>query len=339
VAPSAVLLAIGVYLQPLYGDLTRIGSYPEKDFGWNKPQLEFRQQLFKIGKYDRYFDVVVLGDSFSLGRLLPSWQNHVVAATGWSVLTLDAAEVRLDQIFENRVFRGTPPRIFIFESVERQLPHRLTRRFPCEAAGIPVHPRGLVPPSATPSVAPGDPGDFTRLVERNTSWSDIKPQFVLRFLRNELRRRSGGDMPTGAPRLALSRQAPFSSANRRELLVYKDDLRKVDWWREMPMQEKACRIEGLRKQVEANGRTRFVLMLAPDKLTAYADFLADGSLRDASVLSQFAGQLAHVSPRLDSAIVSAIRQGVEDVYLPDDTHWGSAGHRIAAEALLGFLRR
>jgi hypothetical protein len=340
VAPWAALLAMGAYLQPLYGDLTRIGSYAEKDFGWNKPQLEFRKNVSRVGKYDRYADVLVLGDSFSLGRPLLSWQNYVVAATGWSVLTLDAKEVRLERILEIPVFRDTPPRIFIFESVERQLPHRIIRRMPCEAAGMPAIAHSTAVPlgATTPDSMEGFQ-DLTRQVKRSRSWSEIKPEYVLNYLRNGLMRGIGADVPTDALIFEMSRQAPFSSTNRHQLLVYKDEVRKVGWWLEMPRPEKVCRIEGLRNRIEANGQTRFVLLLAPDKLTAYADFLSDSSLRDASVLPQLIDELAHVTPRIDRALGSAITRGVEDVYLPDDTHWGSAGHRIAAETLLGFLRR
>ena len=42
--------------------------------------------------------------------------------------------------------------------------------------------------------------------------------------------------------------------------------------------------------------------------------------------------------RLDIALISAIRQGEQDIYLPDDTHWGSTGHQIVAKTLLTFLQ-
>jgi hypothetical protein len=42
--------------------------------------------------------------------------------------------------------------------------------------------------------------------------------------------------------------------------------------------------------------------------------------------------------RIDLALISAIHNGEQDVYLPDDTHWGSSGYQIAAETLLTFLR-
>jgi len=115
------LFCLGVYLQPLSGDLTRIGSYAEKDFGWNKPQLEFQPPLSEIGRYEHYHDVVVLGDSFSTGRPHLRWQNYLVAAKGWSIATLDTNKIHVEQILENPVFRKTPPKIFILENVERDL--------------------------------------------------------------------------------------------------------------------------------------------------------------------------------------------------------------------------
>ena len=94
----------------------------------------------------------------------------------------------------------------------------------------------------------------------------------------------------------------------------------------------------MRQQVEANGQTRFVLIVAPDKLTAYSDFIANKKLRNISMLTELSERNNKVIPRIDLALISAIRNGEQDVYLPDDTHWGSSGHRIAAETLLDFLQ-
>ena len=98
-----------------------------------------------------------------------------------------------------------------------------------------------------------------------------------------------------------------------------------------------CRIEVMRARVESNGYTRFVLMVPPDKLTAYADYLSDPKLRNVSSLSALADMHPNVMPRLDRSLIKAIRSGKQDVYLPDDTHWGSNGQRIAAETLIAFL--
>ena len=122
------------------------------------------------------------------------------------------------------------------------------------------------------------------------------------------------------------------------MLVYKDDLKKIFSLQQIDEQEFDCRIERMRQQVEANGQTRFVLIVAPDKLTAYSDFISDEKLRNISKLSQLSERNKNVIPRIDLALTKAIRKGEQDVYLPDDTHWGSSGHRIAAETLIDFLQ-
>ena len=93
----------------------------------------------------------------------------------------------------------------------------------------------------------------------------------------------------------------------------------------------------MRRQVEANGYTRLVLTVAPDKLTAYAEFLSDSDMKSASLLALDSYRHPDVVPRLDRNLIAAIRRGERDVYLPNNTHWGSNGHRIVAETLLRFL--
>ena len=122
------------------------------------------------------------------------------------------------------------------------------------------------------------------------------------------------------------------------MLVFDQDFKKINRWKEEGMTEMVCRIKAMQRQVEANGYTRFVLMVPPDKLTVYADFIRDKGLRDSSTLGELSGNLPEVMPRLDLALISAVREGKQDVYLPDDTHWGSNGSQIAAETLLNFLQ-
>jgi hypothetical protein len=42
-------------------------------------------------------------------------------------------------------------------------------------------------------------------------------------------------------------------------------------------------------------------------------------------------------PRLSEALGEAVEASCLDVYLPDDSHWSDAGHRITAKVLLAFL--
>ena len=338
--PAAGLFAIGLYLQPLYGDLTRIGSYAEKDFGWNKPQLEFRKPLFDLGRYDQYRDVVVLGDSFSTTWPNHQWQNHLVMTTGWSVTTLDFSKIKIEQVLGNSVFRVSPPKYLILEWVERSVPRRIKKyAHPCTASISTARKQAASNgPNGIKVFWPEENKGVALYVKRKFDWRDIKLKWVLRYLWHNTLRITMGAAHTDTLNINLSRQAPFSSIKRQSLLVYKTDLSKVTEWRQTSLEEMGCGIENLRKQVEANGYTKFILMVAPDKLTAYRDFVRDNELRGISELSPLSELHPGLMPRLDLALIAAIRQGEQDIYLPDDTHWGSSGHQIAAETLITFLK-
>lgn len=43
-------------------------------------------------------------------------------------------------------------------------------------------------------------------------------------------------------------------------------------------------------------------------------------------------------PRIDVALKKGLEKGVVDVYLPNDTHWGSWGHKTAAQTVVEYLK-
>lgn len=336
---------MGIYLQPLYGDLSRLGFYPEKDFGWNSPQIVFpdTRLAMNVTLKDKgwHYDILVLGDSFSRtqSRREFQWQNYLTTASHESIGTLDIYKVSLSQILASREFREHPPKVLVLESVERILTKELKRHMHhCQSGQILSTPPGSVGVSSIDWI-PGWEGQLagvTRTMQRDVGWKRISIGYEWKYLRHQL---FGRNAEPEVFSMALSRPAPLSSQNRERLLVSKEDMEKIKWWDEMSMAEMNCTIEAMRSQVEANGYTRFVLMVPPDKLTAYADFLADAGLKKVSRLAELSAMHPDVMPRLDQALSEAIRGGAEDVYLPNDTHWGSNGHRIAALKLIEFLKR
>lgn len=335
VALGLGLFALGLYLQPLYGDLTRIGGYSEREFGWVKPQLRFDAPLFTQDQYAKPHDVVVLGDSFSRERPQYQWQNWFIAETAWSMVTLDINTTRLDQILENPIFRDAPPKLLIVESVERVFVTRFSGGPPCDISSLsPSAPMGF----QTPYMADGKFKNTAQDVERDKQMSEVKLGFALRYLWYTALRGVGLPEQTHAIKIELSKPAPFSSEAKQSMLIVNEDFAKIAAWQAANLGEIACKIERFRRLVEANGKTRFVLMVAPDKLTAYADLIADQRLQNISRLAEIGDQNPAVMPRIDLALISAIHKGEQDIYLPDDTHWGSSGHRIVADTLLKFLR-
>lgn len=347
--PMSILFAVGVYLEPLDGGLTRIGYYSEREFGWHGAQetfphtrLAFPASQADTGHYDHYYDIVVLGDSFSYIRPESQWQNYLTAASGESIATLYIGKIRLAQILSSRVFLERPPKVLVVESVERLLPAHLTEEVPSCSGPLPSLPDNRSedgPAFQRRGENESGYAGATAYVERATSIFDVKLAYVRDFLWHNLLRRLTGVEHTSTVKLELCASPPFSSMNRTAMLVYSDDFKKIEWWRKAGESEMSCRIDAMRRQVEANGYTRFVLMVPPDKLTTLAEYLCDGAWKGVSQLSRLSEIRPESIPRLDQALASAVRKGEMDIYLPNDTHWGSNGQRIAAETLASFLRQ
>ncbi len=69
------LLITSTMIEPLNGNMTRIGGYLESDYaGTAQVRLENRSSE-RHGNYDRYSDVVVLGDSF---RRIPNGVGQII---------------------------------------------------------------------------------------------------------------------------------------------------------------------------------------------------------------------------------------------------------------------
>jgi hypothetical protein len=142
---------------------------------------------------------------------------------------------------------------------------------------------------------------------------------------------------TGQVMVADLSRTLFSSSFARESLFYEEDLRKASWTR-ADLDAIACGLRQLQDRVQMNGRSLFLALLIPDKLTVYGPDLVDHSLRDLSVLGRI--DLRGVNlVRADLDLESAVRAGQLDIYLPDDTHLGSTGQAIVGGAVATELRR
>jgi hypothetical protein len=90
---------------------------------------------------------------------------------------------------------------------------------------------------------------------------------------------------------------------------------------------------------QKNGKTLFVGMAAPDKLTAYFDMIKDFDHDKIHWMTEIDKHPGLNMVPLLKALRREIANGERDVYLPNDTHWESAGHRTVARALLEHLKR
>jgi SGNH hydrolase-like domain, acetyltransferase AlgX len=137
--------------------------------------------------------------------------------------------------------------------------------------------------------------------------------------------------------LPVSRSDLFSSIRPSELLVYDEDFGKAGWTAET-WHSIRCRLLTLQAKVEAGGRSRFLVAIAPDKSSAYAAYLPL-RVQMRNSFEEIAKAPSLHFPRLDLAIKASIAEGTQDVYLPNDSHWGSVGSKIAAITVVDYMNQ
>ena len=324
---------LGLYgrgLEPLSGDLTRIGWHTENDFGWTKPKEHFEPLAAALGTLDAHYDVVAIGDSFtgeSPWHPGTTWPHYLAHDTGLKVAIFDSDDDMVGRLLASERFKSDPPAVVIYEIVERNL--------------VPDHPSG--PGDACPdaiaeprvALTPGGPAEPPVPVVRPTArpWNDWPASYAAAYLTQNLRRWIMGRETTNSVELDLTRGGLFSSRADRRLLVYGEDFNKLGWT-EAQWRGAACSLLRMQARVEANGKTLFLAMVAPDKLTTYGRFLAAEPFRRISRLDLLAEYPALNLVRFDQDFDPAEHV---DLYLPNDTHWSSVGHRLAARLVERLL--
>jgi SGNH hydrolase-like domain, acetyltransferase AlgX len=335
-AIAALLCGATLYLQPVVGDLTRLGGYAENDFGWNGEQDAFIPPLASGAKLSAHYDIVVVGDSFS-SRTTPNrqapdggfWADYLAQMTGQSVGVFDLDKTTVDDLIASPGFVATPPRLVIFENVERTLDIRFPGAAPaCESAtgpapAIELHPLGVSPQRIPRSTFGG--------------FSERRFNETLDHFRKSYRRWRGKSDGTPVLRATLQRADLFSHRRSAEILLIDADLGKRRW-SAAQLDGFRCALHRYQGLVQANGKTAFVALIVPDKSTVYSDYLP-GNLAAPHICPILAADRALRLVCTDAALKAAVASGIKDLYLPNDTHWASPGAKIAARAVADYVAR
>ena len=327
------LLAVAFTMQPLSGDLTRIGGHREGDFGWNAPQERFLKPQFlmarSVKRYKQYYDVVVLGDSFSSDQQ-KGWENYFVEMTGLSVITFYLADgITISDIVSSSQYRKTPPKIFIYETVERlsliRFHEMASQSWPlAEVDGNNKKIRNIrVREEEYPKIP------FPRKMDVDMEQQLSEAASLIK--KSKLRPFGYDNEKTKV--YPLDRNDLFSSNKPSSLLVLTVDMEKRSTDGDIAMA--AVGLRKARSLVERNGVSNFFVMIFPDKLTAYKEHL----LKQPGQMESYIPELAqnYPLPRLDLRFAKALQDGATDLYLPNDTHTGYLGHKVAARAVADFI--
>ena len=329
-----VFISLGLWVEPIEGDLTRLGGFTENDFGWNDPQQQFSSTLFTLKEnreYDQYYDVVVLGDSFSVTFPRAQWQNYFVRATGLSLATYKVDDIDIESFVTSPAYKEHPPRIVIYETVERSFVGR----------GNKWNKRNCKPETYSKlrrkplALKPGTQAISAR--SRDTRAGFLHPNlssgahFLKRSIKKIFNKKSHR-----AIKIPLNRDDLFSNRQSDHLLVYRNDFERYQVSKE-DLEGAICGLSYIQNTFQKNGKTFFVGMIAPDKLTAYMDVYKSFDRDKIHWMDKIEKYPQLHAPRLDVELRSEIARGTRDVYLPNDTHWGSTGQEIVAGTLAKYL--
>ena len=325
----SALVGLSFYVQPLEGDLTRMGGYAERDFGNNIPRQLLADGTVLSNAYDKYYDVVVIGDSFSRSGL---WQSYLKQKTGYSFTTLHWDNTSLETVMANPIFKQSPPKLVIAEIGVRDLPYRFAAE-KNECASVPPDNKG----QAVQLSFVETPVPFVE-VSRPTvpRLEDINMKFALFFLENKLLRLLFHGRFDTVKSYPLTRSDLFSNRKSDEILLLQTWFDEK-LWTETEISNAICRTLDLQSRIQANGKTVFILLPIPGKGSAYAKYIAKPDFASTESINQAWAGAPINAPRLDKMLEKAIFSGEKDVYLPNDTHFGTRGYQLAAAAILDFL--
>jgi len=331
--PAVLLVNIYAWSGPqgFTTDLTRVGGFPEEDFGWSGTEYKFAEPQAEYigagGVYEKYTDMVVFGDSFSQDKE-SSWVSHFVNATGLSAQVMHYDQGGIERLIETGLYQSQPPRVVVFEILERMLKKVFIN--------APVDCRlsdAIVPLPVDYKPLNISLVDYGRDASRH--YGDYK--LAIKLLRNKLFLMTGRDKKLKPRVTQLTVDSLFSSKNSDQLLYFKGDREKNEWPDDIARRTR-CGLESIRERVEENGYTAFAVILVPDKLSMYSPWLVDDSLAHLTLLDDEVLTTIPHSLDVRGMAIHEVEQGFVDFYLPGDTHWSSKGDLQVAQWMVELFQ-
>jgi hypothetical protein len=324
-----ILITVSIYVQPLQGDLTRLGGYAERDFGWNIPRKVLSDDVQLARSYDKYYDIVILGDSFSKYGL---WQSFLTEKTNFTFTTLHWDDTTVEEVINSHIFKTSPPKLFIVEMGARSLPMRFS-----DTTSVCEQKNGAKMTNNWFSQDVEHHIPFVEIKrETKTKWSEINLKFALVYLENSALRWLLNDDFSKVRKYAMNANYLFSNRKSDEILLLSTWF-DAKVWSDEEIAKALCSIADIQNRVQLNGKTMFIVLPIPDKGTAYEKHIINP---DFSSMQEMTSNLINFNintPRLDLLLKKAIDSGVKDVYLPNDTHFGTTGYQLTAKAVADFL--
>jgi hypothetical protein len=307
----AAAIPLNLFFEPISGDLTRIGHWAERDFGWNQaqPSVSVRANGTMVEKPR----VVVLGDSFSHSNV---WQSYLADARHLEILSYQYRDVGCVDNWVQWVKERQLPSVntVVIEAAERSFMALFRNRNICTKREPLSH----------------DVAATTLKPNRQQYGLTLDAAYFVPTLGNSVRAglQTGRIDSAGVVNVPLTADRLFSNRKANRLLYYSEDDLKVGWTEE-DMVAAMQNLRHIQEELAASG-LRFLLVVVPDKSTVYRHFIADGTSK---------ARYPDVFARLKAAQVNSVdlleqfrkeASKTIDLYLPNDTHLSTQGYRLMA---------
>jgi len=322
--PILIIALIGFYLQPITGDLTRVGNVSERSWGWNAPKAAIS---IKENDSSKPAQVLVIGDSFSIQN---SWQSAAAEFSGNTFLTYHWNDIGgshcLEEAVRDLVKSHPEVRYVVFELIERGFIGSFGE---ADKTLVACKPPIRTSVKGGASTIGGDRKHF--------EWSELlaDPIYSIKALFNEKNKYDSLMSLDQAKAAPLSRSDLFSNRRSDAILFLGNDLEKQTWT-QTQIAQALSNIEKISSNLSNLGVVP-IFVIVPDKLTTYAPFLANGVLRQD--LPNAALDLSHGKAK--SIYLNALFQDkathAVDFYLPNDTHLSSDGFIFLGQQIGGYI--
>lgn len=323
---STPVLTLNLYHQPLIGDLTRIGYFSENDYGWQESQLLFSPGLAVYAKLDEDYDIIIIGDSYSYKLDVSKtpegayWTHALANKTGLKVGVYHVSHYPTMELVSKLVSKDNPPKLIIYQSVERDLKARLGKDKVCPSETV---------VSEIPPIEVNELGSEAEKFYRDVHGNQIDFGYTVKYIYSKI---TSGIAKNRVREVKLNRRGLFTNKHSERLLYLNDDNKKKNWTKQ-DWNNIACNALEIQNSVRKNSSTEFLFLVSPDKSTIYHQFLEDSIPSGSRMYLLKHPQLNFL--RLDDKLKDKVVSGKKDVYLPNDSHWSSiTGHWVADQVIL-----
>lgn len=314
--PVFAFFVIAIFLstlfEPISGDLTRIGHWAERDFGWNKPQSEI--EVRENGGAISNPHVLVLGDSFTHPNI---WQSYLAESRDIEILSFQYQDVGCVSNWVNWVSekRHKNVRTVIIQTVERGF--------------VPLFRNLKTCTSRIPK--PFDISMKKIISPRQKNGLMLDAGYLLPTAVNLIKAAidDGRMVSSGVVNVPLSSDRLFSNRKANRLLYYEEDELK-NGWSKVDMANSVAHLKQIQDEFEKIN-LRLVVIVVPDKSSAYRQFFANEAEQVRYIdISELLNAAGVQNVNLLSSFQHAVGE-VADLYLPNDTHLSTQGYKLLAK--------